>query len=145
MIDVEVLKDISYDVVGAIHEVHQELGPGLNEYVYQEGLAMELEEDGIPFEREKVFHPSYHGRPMKAEYRLDFLCDNSTIVECKSIQKIGIEQRAQLFNYMRLCEMPVGILVNFAPRYAEIERYFYDAETKEICGIDGISISKFRK
>ena len=42
-----------YPVVGSIYAVHSELGPGLNEYVYQEGLAMQLEEDGVEFEREK--------------------------------------------------------------------------------------------
>lgn len=63
-----------YPVVGSIYAVHSELGPGLNEYVYQEGLAMQLEEDGIEFEREKEFLPVYHNRLMAAKYRLDFVC-----------------------------------------------------------------------
>ena len=51
------LKEHIFDVVGAIHEVHHELGPGLNEYCYQEGLEIELTERGIPFYRELSFHP----------------------------------------------------------------------------------------
>ncbi|MBR4651914.1 MAG: GxxExxY protein [Kiritimatiellae bacterium] len=46
-----------------MHSVHDELGPGINEYCYQEALAMELSDRGIPFEREKAFHPRYKGRP----------------------------------------------------------------------------------
>ena len=47
------LKDLMYPIIGAIYEVHKELGPGLNEYVYQEGLAMQLEEEGIPERKEQ--------------------------------------------------------------------------------------------
>ena len=52
MIDVEILKKHIYDVLGAIYEVHNELGPGLNEYCYQEGLNVELSERSIPFIKE---------------------------------------------------------------------------------------------
>ena len=70
----DALKDYLYDVVGAIYETHRELGPGLNEYVYQEGLEMEFKARDIFYEREKEFHPTYHGEVMEATYRLDFLC-----------------------------------------------------------------------
>jgi len=72
MKDAAELKNHVYDIVGALHSVHDELGPGINEYCYQEALAMELSDRGIPFEREKAFHPRYKGRPMDAEYRIDF-------------------------------------------------------------------------
>jgi GxxExxY protein len=62
MIDIESLKKHMYDVIGAIYEVHMELGAGLNEYCYQEGLQMQLEEQNTPFKREMNFHPTYHGR-----------------------------------------------------------------------------------
>ena len=48
MIDIEALKDYAYDTIGAIHEVHKELGPGLNEKIYQEGLQLELSERKKP-------------------------------------------------------------------------------------------------
>ena len=57
MENVDELKNHVYDIVGALHSVHDELGPGINEYCYQEALAMELFDRGIPFEREKAFHP----------------------------------------------------------------------------------------
>ncbi len=137
MIDIAKLKNHIYDVVGAIHEVHKELGPGLSEYCYQEGLQMQLGEQQIVFQREKIFHPTYHGRLLHAEYRMDFLCKEDIIVECKSVTDLVNNHRAQLFNYMRLSKLPCGILVNFAPIFAKIERYFYDDELKEILTVDG--------
>lgn len=137
MINVEELKLDSYDIVGVLHAVHRELGPGLNEYVYQEGLEMELRDHDFSFVREFSFHPCFRGRPMAAEYRLDFLCEENIIIECKSVQKLSQEHRAQLFNYMRLTQKPVGILVNFAPSYAEIERYFLDSEEQVIYDSNG--------
>ena len=71
MIDIEKCKKHVFDVVGALHEVHKELGAGLNEYCYQEGLQMQLEESCIPFQRELSFHPRYHGKEMTAVYRVD--------------------------------------------------------------------------
>ena len=137
MIDITKYKQHIYEVVGAIHEVHKELGPGLNESCYQEGLQMELEEQGIPFLREMSFHPEYHGKQMEATYRLDFLCKENIIVECKAVAELISTHRAQLFNYMRLLRFPCGILVNFIPKFAEIERYFLDLNTMEIIGTDG--------
>ena len=131
MKDAAELKNHVYDIVGALHSVHDGLGPGINEYCYQEALAMELFDRGIPFEREKAFHPLYKGRPMDAEYRIDFLCKSDVIVECKAVSVLTPTHRAQLFNYMRLLSMPCGIIVNFYPKFATIERYFYDTDKRE--------------
>jgi len=98
---------------------------------------MELADRGIPFEREKGFHPLYKGRPMDAEYRIDFLCKGDIIVECKAVSVLTSTHRAQLFNYMRLLKMPCGIIVNFYPKFATIERYFYDTDNREILTSDG--------
>ena len=145
MIDVVQLKEHVYEVVGALHTVHKELGPGVNEFCYQEALAMELAEKGIPFEKEKSFHPSYKGRPMSAEYRVDFLCKGDIVVECKAVSVLTPSHRAQLFNYMRLLGLPCGIIVNFLPQYAVIERYFYDPESQKILAADGKSPFRRRR
>ena len=137
MIDIAVYKEHIYDVVGALHEVHKELGAGLNEYCYQEGLQMQLEESGILYKREVAFHPVYHGREMSAEYRIDFLCKEDIIIECKAVTELVSNHRAQLFNYMRLLGCACGILVNFSPKFATIERYFLDNESNMIIGTDG--------
>ncbi len=143
MIDIEALKNYAYNTIGAIHEVHKELGPGLNEKVYQEGLQLELTERNIPFKKELVFHPLYHGKEMESTYRLDFLVNDNIVVELKSVEGLTSEHKAQLFNYMRLMKASVGILVNFYPKFAEIERYFFDSESNEVYGSDGFSLRKY--
>ena len=137
MIDVGRLKAHVYDVVGALYEVHNELGGGASEYCYQEALGIELSGRGIAYERERSFRPCYKGRELNAEYRVDFLCKGDIVVECKSVETILPVHRAQLFNYMRLLAVPCGILVNFFPKFASIERYFHDVDAHEILTVDG--------
>ena len=145
MINVDELKEHVYDVIGAIYEVHCQLGPGLNEVVYQEGLEKELSLQGIEFERETSFHPYYKGEKMKAEYRLDFLCKGDIIVELKSVTELQDIHRAQLFNYLRLTESSCGILVNFASKSCIVERYFYDFETQLMYSSDGKVLRRMNK
>lgn len=140
MIDISVLKSYVYDVIGAIYEVRNELGAGLNEACYQEGLMLQLQEQGIPFQRELSFHPVYHGKQMESTYRVDYLCKDNIIVECKAVDTLMPIHRSQLFNYMRLLKKSCGVLVNFTPRKALVERYFYDDETMSVYTVDGIVI-----
>jgi GxxExxY protein len=144
MIDYNRLKSHIFDVIGALFEVHKELGPGLNEYCYQEGLKLQLEEQEIPFKRELIIHPTYHGKPLEAVYRVDFLCKDDIIVELKAVTELNANHRAQLFNYMRLLNKPCGVLVNFLPKFADIQRYFYDNESKNILAVDGHIIKNYR-
>ena len=80
MVNINSVKFWLYELVGVLYEVHNELGPGLNEKVYQEGLRMELESHGIQYSKELSFHPKYKGKEMETEYRLDFLINNNIII-----------------------------------------------------------------
>jgi GxxExxY protein len=144
MVDISSLKKHMFDIIGAIYDVHKELGAGLNEYCYQEGFQIQLDELDIPYQREMTFHPTYHGKPMQATYRVDFLCKDDIIVECKAVDDLDNNMRAQLYNYMRLLKHPCGILVNFASKLVKVERYFYDKETNEILAVDGHAIHQYR-
>ena len=143
--NVELLKELMYPIVGVLYDVRNELGPGLNESVYQEGLELELKAQEIPYEREKVFHPTYRDVQMEATFRLDFTCINNVIIECKAVSKLSNEHRSQLFNYMRLTKLPMGILVNFSQKSAVVERYFFDIQNNEIMSIDGTVLTRFAK
>jgi len=143
MFSLEEEKRKFFDTIGVIHDVHKYLGPGLNESCYQEAMELQLKDVAIPYQREMTFHPTYRGIMLQATFRVDFLCQNDIIVECKSVPELSPNHRAQLFNYMRLLEKPCGILVNFLPRYAEIERYLFDQESKNILGMDGRIIKSF--
>lgn len=135
--NIELRKELLYPILGVLYDVHNELGPGLNESVYQEGVELELQAQNIPYEREKVFHPMYYGKQMDATFRLDFVCVGTIIIECKAVSKLNAEHRAQLFNYMRLTQNKIGVLVNFLPSYMEVERYFYDSETNNVLTYNG--------
>ena len=144
MTDITALKEHVFDIIGALYEVHKELGAGLNEHCYQEALQIQLDEQSIPYRRELTFHPFYHGKEMEATYRIDFLCKGDVIIECKSVDELNSNMRAQLFNYMRLLKHPCGILVNFAPKNIIIERYFYDVDHHDIIAVDGHLIHRYR-
>ena len=126
------LKSHVYDVIGCCQEVHRELGPWLNEYVYQEALKLSLEEKQVPFIKEYYFQVSYHGHALSHKNYMDFLCKGNVAVECKAIASLGVEQRQQLWNYMRLTNTPIGVLYNFAPVRDQCEKYYYDLKTKTI-------------
>lgn len=126
------LRKFVYDVVGCCQAVHQEQGPELTEYIYQDSLKIAFEQAGVKFVKEYYFHPSFRG--VKLEHRLfvDFLCKDKIMLECKAIEKIGTHERLQLWNYMRASGMRIGILYNFAPVMDECEKYYYDPESKSI-------------
>ena len=121
------LRRYCYDLNGCFQDVHHELGPFLNEYMYQEALAILLEEKNIPFQREYYFTVDFHGHTLKHRHFADFLCQDNVIVECKAVETLAAVHRQQLWNYMRLTRKPVGILVNFAPVQDQCEHYYLDS------------------
>lgn len=128
------LKQYVYDIIGCCQEVHKCMGPFLNEYMYQDALKIMLEERGIQFEKEYYFHTEFHGHPINHPHKVDFLVREDVFVECKAISGLGNEQRQQLWNYMRLAKVRIGILYNFAPIKDQCEKYYYDLETQTIVG-----------
>ena len=117
-----------YTVIGAAMEVYNELGRGMEEPIYQNALQIELEEQGIPYEREKKMRTFYKGKQLKPYYYADFICFGNIVVELKSVSSLNPEHRAQLFNYMRITKMELGILINYGSKMLISERYVYDKE-----------------
>ncbi|MDO4512209.1 MAG: GxxExxY protein [Bacteroidales bacterium] len=126
------LKKYCYAINGCCLTVHTELGPFLNEYIYQDALEILLCERHIKYEREYHFAIDFHGRPIKHTHSVDFLVDDNIIVECKAVETLCIEHRQQLWNYMRLTKKPIGILYNFSPIKDQSEHYFFDHERNTI-------------
>ncbi|HEX9659176.1 MAG TPA: GxxExxY protein [Rhodothermales bacterium] len=75
----------THAIIGAAIEVHRTLGPGFLEPVYQEALAIELNERRVPFQRERELPVSYKGHRLACAYRADFLCYESIITELKAL------------------------------------------------------------
>ena len=118
-----------YELVGAAMEVYNELGFGMEEPIYQEAMAMELDERGIPYIREKALNIFYKGKQMKKTYVADFF-SQGMIIEFKSVSQIIPEHRSQLFNYLRITNLKYGIIVNYGEDHFHAERYVSDEETK---------------
>jgi len=122
------LKDKCYAINGACAAVHRELGPFLNEYMYQEALQILFDEQQIPNQREYYFQVVFHGKPIQHRHYVDFLINDEVIVECKAVDKLVPEHRQQLWNYMRLTGKQIGILWNFAPPMDQAEHYYLDTK-----------------
>ena len=122
---------VIYNIVGAAYNVHNELGWGIAEAVYEEALCLELNLLGLIAIEQQELPVYYRDVLLKKRYRMDVVVENKVIVELKAVECIQPEYRAQLFNYLRLTKMPVGVLINFG-KSVEVERYWYDALTNEI-------------
>ena len=128
-------RDLVYRIIGAAMEVHGELGYGLLEPVYQEALSRELSIRHIDNVREKEIEIYYKGVKMDKFYKMDLVVDD-IIVELKAVESVASEHRAQLFNYLRLTQKPIGVLINFGEKNLHSERYIYDKDSNECYLVD---------
>jgi len=118
-----ILKDEVYQIVGAAMEVSTHLGCGFLEAVYQETLEIEFEERRIPHVPQKRIEISYKGRVLNKEYIADFLCHDRIVVEIKAIKAITNIEEAQMLNYLKATNLPLGLIVNFGGPHLEWKRY----------------------
>lgn len=131
----------TYTIIGCAMQVHSELGPGYLEAVYQGALSIQFEEQRLPFEQQVPLRVSYHGRPVGAPYRADFVCYGDVLVELKAITTLTRADVAQLANYLTATGLRLGLLLNFGGtslqyqrvigRHAVPRRHNHDARAKE--------------
>ena len=107
------LDDITGAIVDAALKIHMELGPGLLESVYEAVLARALERRGFHVERQKVIRFEYDGMIFEEGFRTDLLVEGRVVVELKSVEKLAPVHGKQLLTYLRLMNLPVGLLINF--------------------------------
>ena len=103
----------SYDIIGCAIEVHELLGPGLLESVYEECLIQELLLQGMQVERQVEIPLYYKGKKLSSSYRVDLLVNEKIILELKVVEKVLSVHKAQLLSYLKLANKPKGILINF--------------------------------
>ena len=126
----QTLKQYCYELNGCCQTVHREMGPFLNEYMYQDALEIALKEKDVPYVREYYFSVDFHGQKVRHKHFVDFLVQSKILVECKAVECLGTEHRQQLWNYMRLTKVRIGVLYNFAPIRDQSEHYYYDPESQ---------------
>ena len=115
-------KKETFDIIGVAMEVHNELGPGFLEAVYQEAFEIELVNQNIPYEREKVLTIFYKKEKLKREFTADFFCFGKIIVELKALSSLDGNHEAQLLNYITATNTKVGLLINFGAKSLEYKR-----------------------
>lgn len=107
------LNDLTYRILGCCINVHKELGPGLLESVYHRCLVEEFKHNGIEFFSELIVPVSYRDVELDTHLRADFLIEKSIVVELKAVDGLLPIHEAQILTYMKLLEVPKGILINF--------------------------------
>lgn len=105
--------DISYDIRGAAFEVHNNLGPGLLESVYEGALTYELVKAGYKVERQVEVPMKYKELNFNSGFRLDLLIDDKVIVEIKAVENLKDIHFKQLSTYLKLSDKKLGLLINF--------------------------------
>lgn len=115
--DPAALNELSKLVLGASYKVHTALGPGLLESAYEACLAHELHSIGVDVERQKLLPVRYYDILVDAGYRIDLRVSdpagNAMLVEIKSVRQLAPIHKAQLLTYLKLSNLPLGLLLNF--------------------------------
>ena len=115
-------EDETYSIIGAALKVHQELGNGFLEAVYQEALEKEFRLRNIPYKREVPIKIYYKNEPLEKCYIADFICYDKIIVELKALSGLNTEHQGQMINYLTATRLKVGLLINFGKQNLEHKR-----------------------
>ena len=107
------IDDTTGQVVDAAFKLHTRLGPGLLESVYELVLARELERRSLKVERQKPVSFEFDGLRFEDAFRVDLLIEECVVVELKSVETLAPVHSKQLLTYLRLLDLPVGLLINF--------------------------------
>jgi GxxExxY protein len=100
-------------VIGGAIEVHRNKGPGLIESIYEWCLLKELELRGLACASQKLVIIEYKGFKREEPLRFDVLVEGCLLVEAKALQKVLPIHKAQVLSYMKLLDVPLGLLINF--------------------------------
>lgn len=115
-------KELTAEIIESVYNVHNTLGCGLLEKVYENSLARELGFRGKKVSLQKEYSVIYREREVGIYYA-DLVVDDKVIVEVKTVENIDDIHRAQLLNYLRISGLRVGLIINFAKPKLQLERF----------------------
>ena len=111
--------DLTYRIIGAAMAVHNFLGPGYKEEVYERALEVELGDRGIGVERQFPVEVEYEDAPVGLFY-LDLFVERTVVVEVKAFAHLLTnDERAQVINYLKATQAPVALVFNFGRRWLD--------------------------
>lgn len=117
------LDEITYKINGCAMKVHNALGNGFQEVIYQRCLAIELERAGLNFGRE-IEQTIYYDSIRVGTRRADFVVENQVIVELKAVINLEDAHLAQAKNYVVAYDFPIGLLINFGSTSLQFKKVF---------------------
>jgi len=116
--------DLTYRIIGAAMAVHNQVGPGFKEEVYEKALEVELNRLNVAVQRQVPVPVEYQGEQVALFY-LDLYIDDQVVVEVKALSHpLTNDELAQVINYLKATRAPVGLLFNFGRRKLEYKRVF---------------------
>ena len=107
------INEITRVIVDTAYGVHRRLGPGLLERVYEAILANVLEQRGLAVQRRVTISFEYDGLVIDKGFRVDLFVEQQVVVELKSVEKLAPVHSKQVLTYLRILDLPVGLLINF--------------------------------
>ena len=123
-------KELSDKILRSFYQVHYKLGFGFLEKVYKNALYLELTDLGLKCETEKPINVFYKNKVVGVFYA-DMVVDDKIILELKACETLHKEHEYQLINYLKSCDLEIGLLLNFG-KEAEIKRIIYTNNRKEL-------------
>ena len=117
-----IFKEESFQIVGILFEVHNNLGGGFSEIVYKDALEYEFKNLKVPFEREKEYVVKYKDTILNHKFYADFVLFDKIILELKSCEKIDPKHIAQCINYLKVSSNKLAVLANFNNKSLEYKR-----------------------
>jgi GxxExxY protein len=119
----QTLEEVTYKINGCAMKVHNTLGNGFQEVIYQRCLAIELERVGLTFAREQELSIFYEGLHVGTR-RADFVVEGKVIVELKALVNLEDVHLAQAKNYVVAYDLPIGLLINFGATSLQFKKVF---------------------
>jgi len=115
----------THKIIGAAMEVHNEMGPGHLEAVYQECLEIEFELQNIPFISKANLSLYYKKRKLKKFYVPDFIVFGDIVLEIKAQKMLSKDDEAQIINSLKSSRHEIGLLINFGETSLKFRRFIY--------------------
>lgn len=119
----DTINDLTHKIIGCAMQVHNTLGNGFQEVIYQRALAIELAHHELSFDREKEMELFYREQSIGTR-RVDFLVEAKVMVELKAIEKLEDVHKAQAINYLEAYNIADGLLINFGGTSLEFKRVY---------------------
>ncbi|HOJ19794.1 MAG TPA: GxxExxY protein [Ignavibacteriaceae bacterium] len=116
-------KELTERIIGCAMKVHRTLGNGFQEVIYQRALALEMDLQGLKYEREKEMDIFYLNQKVGTR-RVDFFVEETVMVELKALLELEEVHLCQAMNYLEAYGVEIGLLINFGARSLQFKRVY---------------------